>query len=104
MENSVYSMEILYSGKYESWEFEDRQKRDEFYRKVVKQFDGQKVKGQEEDVEDTQIVQLSSNNVEIKEDGKYDQDTSYEWFEYDIFSQMLDFINKEYDKLDKLKE
>lgn len=98
MENSVYSMEILYSGKYESWEFEDRQKRDAFYGKVANQFAGQKVTEQEDQVEDTQIVQLSSNNLEIKEGGKYDQDTSYEWFEYDIFSQMLDFINREYDK------
>lgn len=98
MENSVYSMEILYSGKYESWEFEDRQKRDAFYEKVASQFAGQRVTEQEESIEDTQIVQLSSNNLEIKEDGKYDQDTSYEWFEYDIFSQMLDFINEEYDK------
>ncbi|MBT2569575.1 hypothetical protein [Planococcus sp. ISL-110] len=98
MENSVYSMEILYSGKYESWEFEDRQKRDAFYAKVANQFAGQKLTEQEEKLEDTQIVQLSSNNLELKEGGKYDQDTSYEWFEYDIFSQMLDFINKEYDK------
>ncbi|ANU10761.1 hypothetical protein A1A1_18497 [Planococcus antarcticus DSM 14505] len=100
MENSVYSMEILYSGKYESWEFEDRQKRDAFYAKVAGQFASQKVSAQEEDVEDTQIVQLSSNNLKIKDDGKYDQDTSYQWFEYDIFSKMLDFINKEYDKIE----
>lgn len=99
MANSVYSMEILSSGKYESWEFEDRQKRDAFFEKVANRFLDQKVKEKEEDIEDTQIVQLSSNNLEIQDDGKYDQDTSYEWFEYDIFSQMLDFINKEYDKL-----
>ncbi|WP_223632515.1 hypothetical protein [Planococcus sp. 4-30] len=99
MENSVYSIEILSSGKYESWEFEDRQKRDAFFEKVSSQFKEQKVKEQEDDIDDTQIVQLSSNNLEIKDDGKYDQDTSYEWFEYDIFSKMLDFINQEYDKL-----
>ncbi|WP_298827746.1 hypothetical protein [uncultured Planococcus sp.] len=99
MANSVYSIEILSSGKYESWEFEDRQKRDAFFEKVSKQFKEQKVREQEDDIDDTQIVQLSSNNLEIKDDGKYDQDTSYEWFEYDIFSKMLDFINKEYDKL-----
>lgn len=99
MANSVYSIEILSSGKYESWDFENRQKRDVFFEKVCKQFKEQKVREQEEDIDDTQIVQLSSNNLEIKDDGKYDQDTSYEWFEYDIFSKMLDFINKEYDKL-----
>ncbi len=99
MANSVYSIEILSSGKYESWDFENRQKRDAFFEKVCKQFKEQKVREQEEDIDDTQIVQLSSNNLEIKDDGKYDQDTSYEWFEYDIFSKMLDFINKEYDKL-----
>ncbi|TWT07748.1 hypothetical protein FQV26_08025 [Planococcus sp. CPCC 101016] len=100
MANSVYSMEILYSGKYESWEFKDRQKRDAFYKKVTNQFKDQKVTEEEDAIDDTQIVQLSSNNLTIKDDGKYDQDTSYEWFEYDIFSQMLDFINKEYDKLE----
>ncbi|MGH2317707.1 hypothetical protein ACRC6Q_08045 [Planococcus sp. SE5232] len=99
MANSVYSIEILSSGKYESWEFEDRQKRDAFFEKVSRQFKEQKVKEQEDDIDDTQIVQLSSNNLEIKDDGKYNQDTSYEWFEYDIFSKMLDFINQEYDKL-----
>lgn len=99
MANSVYSIEILSGGKYESWEFEDRQKRDAFFQKVSNQFKGQKVKEQEDEIDDSQIVQLSSNNLEIKDDGKYDQDTSYEWFEYDIFSKMLDFINKEYDKL-----
>ena len=67
---------------------------------MSRQFKDHKVKGEEEDIEDAQIVQLSSNNLEIKDDGKYDQDTSYEWFEYDTFSNMLDFINKEYDKLD----
>lgn len=100
MANSVYSIEILSSGKYESWEFEDRQKRDAFFEKVSRQHKGQKVKAGEEDIDDTRIVQLSSNNLEIKDDGKYNQDTSYEWFEYDTFSKMLDFINKEYDKLE----
>lgn len=100
MAKSVNSIEILSRGKYESWEFKDRQKRDAFFEKVSKQFKNQKVKGGEEDIDDTQIVQLSSNNLEIKDDGKYDQDTSYEWFEYDTFSNMLDFINREYDKLE----
>lgn len=97
MSNNVFSMEILYSGKYESWKFEDRQKRDAFYEQVVQQFADQKINGQEEDIDDTHIVQLSSNNLEIQENGKYVQDTSYEWFEYDVFSQMLDFINDKYD-------
>ncbi|AQU79452.1 MULTISPECIES: hypothetical protein [Planococcus] len=98
MSNNVFSMEILYSGKYESWEFENRQKRDVFYEQVVQQFADQKINGQEEGIDDTRIVQLSSNNLKIQENGEYAQDTRYEWFEYDVFSQMLDFINNKYNQ------
>ncbi len=97
MNKNVYSLEILYSGKYESWEFDDRQKRDEFYKKVAERFAKQEVKKEGNELEDTQIVQLSANNLEFQEEGVYTQDMIYEWFEYDIFNQMLEFINKEYE-------
>ncbi|ANU28213.1 hypothetical protein [Planococcus versutus] len=98
MNKNVYSLEILYSGKYESWEFDDRPKRDDFYKKVVERFAKQEVKQAGNELEDTQIIQLSANNLEFQEEGKYTQDMIYEWFEYDIFNQMLEFINKEYEQ------
>ncbi|EGA89818.1 hypothetical protein GPDM_08415 [Planococcus donghaensis MPA1U2] len=97
MNTNVYSIEILYSGKYESWEFASREKRDSFYEKVIHEFNDQKVNKQDDEVDDTKIVQLSSNNLELQEDGEYAQNMTIEWFDYDIFSKMLDFINHEFD-------
>ncbi len=97
MTKNVYSLEILYSGKYESWDFEQRDKRDVFYNRIVEYFAKQKVDKEDSQIEDTQIVQLSANNLEFQQNGEYTQDMMYEWFEYDIFSQMLEFINAHYE-------
>lgn len=96
MNNNVYSVEILSSGKYESWEFESREVRDSFYNKVVNEFNEQKVNKEQGEIEDTMIVQLSSNNLELQKDGEYIQNMTVEWFDYDVFSRMLDFINSKF--------
>ncbi|ANU23141.1 hypothetical protein [Planococcus donghaensis] len=96
MNTNVYSVEILYSGKYESWEFASREERDAFYEKVIREFNDQKVDKQEGEIDDTKIVQLSSNNLELQENGEYVQNMTIEWFDYDVFSKMLDYINHEY--------
>ncbi|AIY05604.1 hypothetical protein Plano_1639 [Planococcus sp. PAMC 21323] len=96
MNNNVYSIEILSSGKYESWEFESREKRDSFYHKLIHEFNNQKINKQESEVDDTKVVQLSSNNLELQKEGEYVQSMTVEWFDYDVFSRMLDFINSKF--------
>ncbi|MBT2582105.1 hypothetical protein [Planococcus sp. ISL-109] len=95
-EKQIYSIEVLCRGKYESWEFDQENKRDKFYESVKTQFADHAFKEEPTDVKDTDILQLSANSMHINDDGEVDQKMRYDWFHYDSFGDMLSFINKRF--------
>lgn len=98
MEENIYSVEILSRGKYESWEFDDEAERDAFYEKVKEQFAAHAIEDRNDEVDDSLIVQLSATSLKIKSDGDVDQVVPFEWYEADLFEDILGFINEKYDK------
>ncbi|MDN7241043.1 hypothetical protein QWY14_04535 [Planococcus sp. N028] len=100
MEAILYSIELLHRGKYESWDFSDERVRDAFFKKVKERFAGKEIKDRN-NVEDMAIVQLSATNLQIKEKNEVSQVVPFEWYDYDVFGEMLAFINREYNKQNK---
>lgn len=96
MEEDIYSIELLHQGKYESWEFASEEKRNEFYEDIKGKFNGNEIKDRN-DVEDTQIVQLSSTSFQVKQDG-VSQKVPYEWYDAELFEDILEYINNNYSK------
>lgn len=94
----VYSIEVLCRGKYESWEFDNEDERDTFYRAVKKQFAESAYDQEPADAQDTDILQLSANSLHINDKDEVEQKMHYDWFAYDSFGDMLSFINKRYKK------
>lgn len=98
MEGNIFSIEIICQGKYESWDFRNEVARDELYDKILEKFNSHAIADKENDVDDTQILQLSATSLKIKEDGEVDQQVPYEWYDADQFEELLSYINNEYPK------
>lgn len=96
MDENIFSIELLYQGKYESWDFKDEAERDAFYNKVKKEFSGHEIREDEDDVEDVRIVQLSATSLKVQ-NGSVDQKVPYKWYDQEAFEEMLGFINKNYE-------
>lgn len=95
MVETVYAIELLHQGKYDSWEFSSEEKRNRFYEEVKKNFSGREI-ADKESVEDIEIVQLSATSVKTDEPGGDGQPVPYEWYEADAFEEMLAYINGNY--------
>jgi len=100
MEANIYSIEVLHRGKYESWDFSDERERDAFFNKVKERFAGKEIQDKN-NADDMMIVQLSATNLHIKGQNEVSQVVPFEWFDYDVFGEMLSFINNEYNKQNK---
>ena len=100
MEENMYSIELLHQGKYESWDFRDEAARDAVFNKVKQRYAGKEIQDRN-NVEDMKIVQLSSTNLQFKEKSNVSQVVPFEWYEYDVFGEMLAYINSEYNKQNK---
>ncbi|WP_088006299.1 hypothetical protein [Indiicoccus explosivorum] len=99
MGEKIYTIELLYQGKYESWNFEDPVIRNEVYNKAREKFREYTVAEEDDQVDDLAIAQLSASSLRIKEDGDVAQRVPYEWFDGRIFRELLSFINEEYNRV-----
>lgn len=100
MESNMFSIELLHQGKYESWEFANESERDALFNKVKERYAGKEIQDRN-NAEDMKIVQLSATNLHIKGENDVSQVVPFEWYDYDVFGEMLTFINSEYKKINK---
>ncbi|TWT28379.1 hypothetical protein [Planomicrobium sp. CPCC 101110] len=100
MESDIYSIELLHQGKYESWEFKDESERDELFNKVKKRYAGKEIQDKNH-ADDRNIVQLSATSLHIKAGNDVSQTVPFEWYDYDVFGEMLSYINSQYTKQNK---
>jgi hypothetical protein len=100
MEANIFSIELLHQGKYESWDFNSESERDAFFKKVKERYAGKEIQDRN-NAEDMKIVQLSATNLQIKGESDVSQVVPFEWYDYDVFGEMLSYINREYNKQNK---
>ncbi|TWT00996.1 hypothetical protein [Planomicrobium sp. CPCC 101079] len=100
METDIFSIELLCQGKYESWEFSDEGERDALFNKVKKRYVGKEIKDKN-NADDRHIVQLSATSLHIKAGNDVSQTVPFEWYDYDVFGEMLSYMNSEYTKQNK---
>ncbi|AQQ53534.1 hypothetical protein [Planococcus lenghuensis] len=99
MNDKIYTIELLYQGKYESWDFKDPVARNDLFTKAKEKFSEFSLDEENEDIDDLAIVQLSASSLRVKEDGDVAQRVPYEWFEGRVFRDMLAFINEDYNNM-----
>lgn len=99
MNDKIYTIELLYQGKYESWDFKDPVARNDLFIKTKEEFSPYSLDEENDDIDDLAIVQLSASSLHVKEDGDVTQRVPYEWFEGRVFRDMLAFINENYNGL-----
>ncbi|MGI2326992.1 hypothetical protein [Planococcus sp. YIM B11945] len=100
MEANLYSIELLHQGKYESWDFKNESERDSFFNMIKERYAGKEIQDRNK-VDDAKIVQLSATNLQIKGENEVSQHVPFEWYDYDLFGEMLSFINDAYNKQKK---
>lgn len=99
MEENIFSIELIHRGKYESWDFKDENVRDEIFEKVKKEFADRRIEEKTDDVDDSQIVQLSATSLKIKSDG-VSQTVPFEWYKSGAFNDILLSLNHRYENLE----
>lgn len=99
MNDKIYTIELLYQGKYESWDFKDPVTRNDLFNKAKEQFAEYAIDEKNDEVDDLAIVQLSASSLMVKEDGDIAQRVPYEWFHGRVFRDILAFINENYKAL-----
>lgn len=95
MSETVYAIELLHQGKYDSWEFPSEQARDTFYEKTKHHFDGREI-ANKETADDMEIVQLSATNLNKELGSGEGRPVPYEWYEAAAFEDMHAFIVEQY--------
>ncbi|PSL41906.1 hypothetical protein B0H99_101152 [Planomicrobium soli] len=100
MDTDIYSIELLHQGKYESWEFGNESERDALFNKVKKRYAGKEIQDKN-NADDRNIVQLSATSLHIKGKNDVFQVSPFEWYDYDVFGEMLSYINNEFNKKNK---
>lgn len=95
MNDTVYAIELLHQGKYDSWEFPSEQSRDIFYEKTKRHFGGREIVNKET-ADDREIVQLSATSLNKELSTGEEQPVPYEWYEAGAFEEMHAFIVEQF--------